>query len=78
MTQSNYWADKAEQDHRKGTTAKLHQLLKDYRCTQSLDEEGFGLPLTDVLTPLIDADVSSGELEMLSLAEYLEDQGVEI
>ena len=51
--------------------SRILALLKSYRCSETLDSDGDGLPLVDKLTPEGDKDISRGRRELESLAEFL-------
>ncbi len=56
---------------------KLVEILESYRCFYSLDDDGDGLPLIDMLT-FDEHTVDEGKIEIERIADLLYDEGVNI
>jgi len=52
-------------------TPSILSILKEYRCTHQIDEDGSGAMLVDVLSPSGAATIEKGRLELEGLADFI-------
>lgn len=65
-------ASGAVPDPKGGARAEILKALKNYRCSKTVDGDGDGMPLLDLLSP--GETVAEGLEELRNLAEYLDDK----
>jgi len=51
----------------------IYAAVRDYRCSNMVDEDGNGYPLVDLLSNDPPADIGTGEMEMISLVDEIEE-----
>jgi hypothetical protein len=57
---------------RSSVNRAIYKALHDYRMSNMVDDEGFGYPLLDLMSNEPPADIGSGEMEMVALADEIE------
>jgi len=51
----------------------IYAAVRDYRCGNMIDEDGRGYPLVDLLSNPPPEDIGTGEMEMVTLTDEIED-----